>query len=115
MNQGIEKLYQDHLSEMFSLSKIEDYSDDKIDHVLNRILQCLPNDGKLYKYRSIEGDSFENTYDSMANGYLWFPKASDLNDDEDTVLYYDPIESVEEIAWGSNVGLRLLQHLLQFL
>ena len=97
MKQGIEKLYQDHLSEMFSLSKIENYSDDKIDHVLNRILQCLPNDGKLYKYRSIEGDSFENTYDSMANGYLWFPKASDLNDDEDTVLYYDPIESVEEI------------------
>ncbi len=97
MSKSIENLYQEHLSEMFSLNKIEDYSAEEIDRILDRILRCLPNKGKLYKYRSIDGDSFENAYDSLTNGYLWFPKACDLNDDEDTVLYYDPIKSVEEI------------------
>ena len=97
MSKSIENLYQEHLSEMFSLNKIENYSAEEIDRILDRILRCLPNKGKLYKYRSIDGDSFENAYDSLTNGYLWFPKACDLNDDEDTVLYYDPIKSVEEI------------------
>ena len=97
MSKSIEILYQEHLSEMFSLNKIEDYSEEEIDRILDRILRCLPNKGKLYKYRSIDGDSFENAYDSLTNGYLWVPKACDLNDDEDTVLYYDPIKSVEEI------------------
>jgi hypothetical protein len=97
MSKSIEILYQEHLSEMFSLNKIEDYSAEEIDRILDRILRCLPNKGKLYKYRSIDGDSFENAYDSLTNGYFWFSKACDLNDDEDTVLYYDPIKSVEEI------------------
>jgi hypothetical protein len=97
MSKSIENLYQEHLSEMFSLNKIEDYSAEEIDRILDRILRCLPNKGKLYKYRSIDGDSFENAYDSLTNGYFWFSKACDLNDDEDTVLYYDPIKSVEEI------------------
>ena len=53
MSKSSENLYQEHLSEMFSLNKIEDYSAEEIDRILDRILRCLPNKGKLYKYLSL--------------------------------------------------------------
>lgn len=57
----------------------------------------MPNNGKLYKYRSIRGEAFNYAFDSLANGYLWLPKANQLNDDEDTTVSYDPVTTAEEI------------------
>ena len=90
-----EELYQEHLDEMFAPDP--KFSNEDVERILDRILQCLPNEGKLYKYRSIEGKAFDNAFDSLKNGYLWLPKAEDLNDDEDTTLFYDPLKSAEEI------------------
>ena len=81
--------YEEHLHEMFE-NKIEEFDDEKKMSMLQRVLSFLPNGGKLYKYRSIDDPSFTNTYNSLNDGYIWLSAASELNDDEDTVLYYNP-------------------------
>lgn len=90
-----EKLYQEHIDEMFAVNPI--FSDEDVDRILDRLLLFMPNDGKLYKYRSIEGKAFDNAYSTLEKRYLWVPKANELNDDEDTILYYDPEKCIEEI------------------
>ena len=63
----------------------ETCSEEEVEEIFARLLQCLPNDGKLYKYRSTEGEAY----------YLWMAKASTLNDDLDCVIRFDPIKEVE--------------------
>ena len=53
MSMTKDELYEQHLQEVLSIAKIEDYSEEDVERVLDRLLQCLPNNGKLYKYRSI--------------------------------------------------------------
>ena len=88
--------YEEHLHEMFE-NKIEEFDDKKMMSMLQRVLSFLPNSGKLYKYRSIDDPSFTNTYNSLNEGYIWISEASELNDDEDTVLYYNPEAECEQL------------------
>ena len=88
--------YEEHLHEM-SENKIEEFDDKKMMSMLQRVLSFLPNGGKLYKYRSIDDPSFTNTYNSLNDGYIWLSAASELNDDEDTVLYYNPEAECEQL------------------
>jgi len=90
-------LYQEHLAEMFGNRVIDDYSDDEILRVLKRLLSCLPNDGKLYKYRPIAGQTFDYAYDALQNGYIWLSTADQFNDDEDCTLLYDPETEAREL------------------
>lgn len=80
-----------------SENKIEEFDDKKMMSMLQRVLSFLPNGGKLYKYRSIDDPSFTNTYNSLNDGYIWLSAASELNDDEDTVLYYNPEAECEQL------------------
>ena len=90
-------LYKNHIETIFGIKKIEDFSDEEVENAFNVLLQILPNNGKLYKYRSFENNKFENYYSALKNGYLWFPKADNLNDDFDTVLYFDPVQEAKNI------------------
>ena len=92
-----DELYEQHLQEVLSIAKMEDYSEEDVERVLDRLLQCLPNNGKLYKYRSIEGQSFDNAYDSLEKGYLWVAQAKTLNDDLDCALIFDPMKEIEQM------------------
>lgn len=92
-----DELYKEHLQEVLSTADINTYSEEDIERVLDRLLKCLPNNGKLYKYRSIEGQAFENAYDSLKNGYLWMAKANTLNDDYDCAVKYNPITEIDKI------------------
>ena len=89
-----EELYQQHLNAMCS-TKAETCSEEEVEVIFARLLQCLPNDGKLYKYRSTEGEAFAYALDGLQNNYLWMAKASTLNDDLDCVIRFDPIKEVE--------------------
>lgn len=89
-----EELYQQHLNAMYS-TNAETCSEEEAEEIFARLLQCLPNDGKLYKYRSIEGEAFAYALDGLQNNYLWMAKASTLNDDLDCVIRFDPIKEVE--------------------
>ncbi len=86
--------YSQHLSNMKATDTIDDYPDAKIDEMYNALLQVLPNEGKLYKYRKFtnENDSFNNMLDSLSNGYMYIPKAAQLDDDFDTTLNHDMLE-----------------------
>lgn len=93
-----EALYKAHLDDMFGVVSVDEFSFEKVDAVLARLLQCLPNDGKLYKYRSIEGQAFDYAYDGLEQGYLYMARASSLNDDLDSTLIFDPEKEVKETA-----------------
>ena len=84
-----EKLYKEHLDEMFGTTALDNLTDKDVDRIIVRILSFLPNKGKLYKYRSIEGQSFEYAYDGLKNGYLYMARANELNDDFDSTLSFD--------------------------
>lgn len=93
-----ERLYKAHLNDMFGIVSIDEFSMKKVDSVLQRLLQCLPNNGKLYKYRSIEGMNFEYAYDGLEHGYLYMARASSLNDDLDSALIFNPEKEVKDAA-----------------
>ena len=44
-----DELYKEHLQEVLSIADINTYSGKDIERVLDRLLMCLPNNGKLYK------------------------------------------------------------------
>ena len=90
-----DELYKEHLQEVLSIAYINTYSEEDIERALDRLLKCLPNNGKLYKYRSIEGQAFDYAYDGLKNGYLWMAKANTLNDDLDCALMFDPIKEID--------------------
>ena len=85
-----DELYEQHLQEVVGIRDIDNYPEKDVERVLDRLLQCLPNNGKLYKYRSIEGQSFDYAYDGLEKGYLWLARANTLNDDMDCAVVYDP-------------------------
>lgn len=60
-----DELYEQHLQEVVGIRDIDNYPEKDVERVLDRLLQCLPNNGKLYKYRSIEGQSFDYAYDGL--------------------------------------------------
>lgn len=53
-----EKAYIKHKEFIGSVIKIEDIDCDKVDEQYDLLLKALPNNGKLYKYRSLCGKSF---------------------------------------------------------
>ena len=81
--------YEQHLRFMQGVNAIGDIEEEGLSTQFDILLSCIPNGGKLYKYRSLCGKSFKYIYDSLANGYLWLPAAKDLNDDYDSVLIED--------------------------
>lgn len=69
--------YEKHLDELAIITMKEDIrsslSSDKVDELYDNLLQCLPNGGKLYKYRNFkdENNSFKYAYDGLKEEYLW--------------------------------------------
>jgi hypothetical protein len=89
MKRNKEQLYKEHLDEMFGATALDDLAESDIDRIVVRLLSFLPNNGRLYKYRSIEGESFEYAYDGLKNGYIYMARANTLNDDLDSTLNFD--------------------------
>lgn len=84
-----EKLYKQHL-EIMSKIAINDgiykISDFELDKMYERLVACLPNHGKLYKYRNFKQESFEKNYVSLLEGYIWLASPCLMNDKIDTTL-----------------------------
>ena len=83
-----EELYKKHFDALLT-TNLETCREDEMDAILSNLLQCLPNGGKLYKYRSIDGDGFKHAYDSLEKGYLWAARADTVNDDFEGALNFD--------------------------
>ncbi len=91
-----DKLYAEHLDEMFGITSLDNLTEEDVDKIVTRVLCFLPNNGRLYKYRSIEGNSFEYAYDGLKNGYLYMAKANTLNDDLDSTLNFDAEKDINK-------------------
>jgi len=92
-----EEIYNKHFEEMVGANNLDEYSEADINRVLNRLLKCLPNDGKFYKYRKGEGQDFDYAYDTLKNGYIWLAQATTLNDEVDTTVNFDPEKDIEDV------------------
>lgn len=86
--------YEKHLDELPIITMKEDIrsslSSDKVDELYDNLMQCLPNGGKLYKYRNFkdENNSFKYAYDGLKEGYLWLASPSTMNDKIDSTLFF---------------------------
>lgn len=87
-----EDSYKKHLDFMRTVINFEDIDDSVVEKQYSLLLDFIPNGGKLYKYRSLHGESFSHTYDALKNGYLWMPTADVLNDDFDSIMFGDPFK-----------------------
>lgn len=90
--------YEKHLRFMQNVYAIDDIDEKDLITQFDLLIHCIPNGGKLYKYRSLCGRSFKHIYDSLANGYLWLPTAKTLNDDNDSVLVADASEASRRLV-----------------
>ena len=86
-----EHAYKKHLDFVQTIIQVSDIPNDLLDEFCNNLVEAMPTGCKLYKYRSLNGKSFDNTYDSLENGYLWIPSADALNDDFDSILFGDAL------------------------
>ena len=84
--------YEKHWQFIQNVHEIGDITKENLSAQFDVLLSCLPNNGKLYKYRSFCGKSFKYIYDALSNGYLWMPPANSLNDDSDSILTVNAIE-----------------------
>ena len=96
-------MYEKHLQFMQSVYSIDDISESSLIAQFDLLLSCLPNGGKLYKYRSLCGKSFSYAYDGLANGYMWIASVKTLNDDFDSVMISD----------AESEGKRFIDYIMQ--
>lgn len=83
---------------MFGTKDMETFTHQEIDEVLDNLLKCIPNDGKLYKYRRIDDEnSFRLVYDSLKNGTLWASRVDKFLDKTDCTINFDPLKEVQRI------------------
>lgn len=83
------KLYEQHISKMSQIALdngIYKISDFEIDKMYEQLIACLPNHGKLYKYRNFQQESFEKSFASLLEGYIWWASPCFMNDKIDTTL-----------------------------
>lgn len=86
--------YKKFEKKLYSYSDKDFFKESVVDELFNNLLQLLPNNGKLYKYKSLE--SFH--IDELEEKYLWFSSAVKLNDKKDCTFNASVIEQMEEIA-----------------
>ena len=108
------KLYKEHQDEMFGITSADELTEEDVDRIIARLLSCLPNNGKLYKYRSIEGQAFDYALEGLKDGYLWMANANTLNDDFDSTIPFNPTSDItalfEDIkkdvnSYAENIGI----------
>lgn len=86
--------YKEFEKKLYSYSDKDFFKESVVDELFNNLLQLLPNNGKLYKYKSLE--SFH--IDELEEKYVWFSSAVKLNDKKDCTFNASVIEQMEEIA-----------------
>ena len=90
--------YRKHIDTMFGTKDVESFTEEEVDETLDNLLQCIPNDGKLYKYRKISDEkSFNYVYNSLLAGTLWLSRVDQFSDKTDCTVCYDPVNEVGRI------------------
>ena len=75
--------YETYFSKM-SQEKTDIFSAYKVDKYLIELIKLLPNDGKLYKYRSFKSNDISLYINALEKKYIWFSSASKMRDTFDS-------------------------------
>ena len=70
---------------------------EKIQEKVGEFSKKYNDNHALYKYRNFNREQFENTYDALEKGYLFFAYASLMNDRFDTKLNINSETLVDEM------------------
>lgn len=70
-----------------------------VDSLLCKLVNCIPNNGLLYKYKNIDvdDDEFNKIFDPLTKGYIYLPSPNQMNDDIDTTFVYKTLHDDEDI------------------
>ncbi len=83
--------YNDYFERIIAIiaqNRGKEIVDKVVEEMFDALLGCLPNDGKLYKYRNFSNRNmaFDNTYDALREGYIWIADAKYMNDRIDVTM-----------------------------
>ena len=93
-----EEMYQKHIDTMFGIKDIAALSRREVDEAFDNLIGCMPNGGKMYKYRRIGDEkSFGLVYKSLQDGTLWSSRVDKFSDKTDCTIHYDPTEDAQRI------------------
>ena len=93
-----EEMYQQHIDTMFGTKDMLNFSNEEVDETLDNLIACMPNRGKLYKYRKIsDKNSFDKVLKSLKECTLWSSRVDEFTDKTDCTVYYDPLEEAKRI------------------
>lgn len=88
------KSYKDYEERLYSLSDGTIMTDKLVNELYDNLLAVLPNGGKLYKYKALEGFHI----DELEEKYIWFSSAKNLNDNKDCAFNANSLEQLEELV-----------------
>ena len=88
------KLYKDYEEKLYSLSDGTIMTDKLVNELYDNLLAVLPNGGKLYKYKALEGFHI----DELEEKYIWFSSAKNLNDNKDCAFNANSLKQMEELV-----------------
>lgn len=120
MNNSRYQKYYSRIVDIMSQETFDNLTESEVNELFSELLKCLPNNGKLYKYRNFlnSNHAFDNTYNSLREGYIWIADAKTMNDRVDVTLNVDLTKEksrLEKLLRDNNeqILLRSLDSLLR--
>ena len=90
---SINLAYKEFERKLYSVPDDYLFTKEKVDELFNELLQILPNNGKLYKYKPLT----DYLVDELENKYVWFSAAKKLNDRKDCTFNANSLKEQEKI------------------
>ena len=84
------KTYEEYEERLYSYAR-KVITDEEVSDLFDELLKFLPNNGKLYKYKSLE--SFH--IDELEEKYIWLSSAKNLNDKKDCTFNSNYLQEQE--------------------
>ncbi len=88
------KRYKDFERKLNSIQDNEVVDEKKINEIFNDLLSVLPNDGKLYKYKSLK----KFHIDELEKKYIYLSSAKDLNDNKDCAFNANSLVEIDKLV-----------------
>ena len=88
------KAYSEYEEKLYSFTDNAEFTEEIINELFNELLTVLPNNGKLYKYKSLK--TFH--IGELQEKYVWFSSAKDLNDDKDCTFNANCLKEINSLV-----------------
>lgn len=85
--------YKEYEEKLYAVTDASRLREDNVKALFSDLVSVLPNDGKLYKYKSL--DSFH--IDELEDKYVWFSSAKHLNDNKDCTFNANVLHEMEKL------------------